>query len=130
MVLFMEISDQPSLQILTKGKKVKEFTLSFPQFTTEENERWDKKISKDYFACGCGTGKVFLAFSAVSLVVYFIIQNNIKEIFTLKSIVFSILIVFACSMLGKGIGLFIAKKRLTKNLNLLVEELDTKTVKS
>jgi hypothetical protein len=117
----MEINSIETLNQLLQKKKRKDIVFSFPGLSDSENERWQKKISKDYYACGCETGTVFLLVAVTCTVSYLALHRMADPAFsiTFKKIIYSMLIVFIVSGTGKAVGLLIAKNRLKQNIHLL-----------
>lgn len=117
----MEINTIETLNQLFQKRKRKDIAFSFSELSDSENEKWEKKILKEYYACGCKTGSLFLMVSLITTIAYLVLHKIMDPAFfiTPKIILYALLIVFIASGMGKAIGLFIAKLRLTQNIRRL-----------
>jgi|GEM_PF-1062645 len=109
----MEIYNTETLNALLGKRKLKHFTFNFSWLSDDENERWQKKISKSYYACGCETGSIFLLLSIVGVGIYFAVNQFTDVAFriTLGKVLWSLLLIFVASGIGKAMGLAMAKRK-------------------
>lgn len=118
----MQVSINNSNQLyslLNKDKRM-DFVFEFPGFSAEENKLWFEKIKKNYFACGCNTGKIFMMFSLLAIFVGLLyIYFFQKELFSLMIPVYSFLFLFFMAGIGKAVGKIAAYKKLKKDIEEL-----------
>lgn len=121
----MEINNIETLNSLLQRRKLKKFIFRFPNMSEIENEKWQKKISKDYYACGCQTGAIFLILSIISIGTYLVFKiiNDSSFYITFQTILYALIIIFIISGIGKAVGLIISNMRLKIKLNILLKTL-------
>ncbi len=84
--------------------------LRLEALSAEENEAWAKRVDALYFACGCGTGSLFLLFGMLAYVLYLLAMR--RSVLRLLDILVGLGLAFLLSVLGKTSGLVLAKIRL------------------
>ncbi|MBA4407611.1 hypothetical protein C0389_10080 [bacterium] len=97
----------------------KTIKLDIPFLSQEENFKYNEQINKYRNACGCETGSVFLTIASVVCIIGIVSNFSFFEFSFLHKVLFSVVFIFIFSIIGKLVGLFIAKiklYRLLKNL--------------
>ena len=124
----MSVSINNSSQLaslLNKNKRV-DFAFQFSEISSEENQIWSEKIRRNYFACGCESGKNYLLFSLLIVSCFFLFDFYFqKEQITLTAGFISIIFIFLMAGIGKSIGLLKADKILKKDIKKLKIYLDS-----
>jgi len=115
---FSKIETLDQLEQFTKNKKLfdKNIILNFETIDDQRNVYYAKLINENKNACGCETGTAFMIISI--LITFFLIISNYQVFKThyFLNVVYGFILVFVFSMLGKLIGLGVAKYRLKKAL--------------
>lgn len=105
--------------LLNKNKRV-DFIFEFSDLSPADNQLWSEKIKRNYFACGCNTGKLFTMYALLSaLMVLLYLFFFQKDIFSFKYVLYSIVYIFLMAGIGKAAGKMIAYKNLKKDINEL-----------
>lgn len=89
-----------------------------------ENEklRWEKKLSRYFFECGCDIGaKIAIVFLFLYLIFLFVIAG-ISSILEWQTIAYGFVFVVLGAVLGKIFGLIYYKYLLNRAINKLLEE--------
>lgn len=123
------MNDIQKLESLLNWRKKYNFSFTFKELSAIENNNWYNKITKNYKACGCNTGKIFTMVSLVIIFTYYIIQfkqNNISPYNSFYLYAFIFLVFF--SLLGKMIGKMIAYKHLKNDINELKQLIITRRI--
>ena len=120
-MIYMEINNLESLDILVRRKKLKRFTFNFSTFSERENEQWLARISRYYFSCGCQTGNLFLVTGIVmiALLTAYRYFNSTTFNVSLQVIVVCVIVLTSLSGIGKAIGLIHAKWLLNREITCL-----------
>jgi hypothetical protein len=105
--------------LLNKYKKV-DFIFEFSGLSYDENKLWLEKIRRNYFACGCSMGRLFMMYALLLnlsglLFIYFFQKGKLPVMIYLYSVLF----IFLMAGLGKAVGKFIANKNLKKGISQL-----------
>jgi hypothetical protein len=110
--------------LLNKYKRV-DFVFEFPVLNAEENQLWQAKIKRNYFACGCSMGRIFMIW-ALLLVVMGIGFNYFFHLgkFPVMGYVYASLFIFIMSGIGKAVGKLSAYKHLKKDIHTLISMLN------
>ena len=114
------IKNKKELLRFFSEKQIKDFIFEFEELDAIQTQKWIEKIKKDYLACGCDTGALFLILSLLTIIIFFSIKW-LKDLpcLTSTNVLYSILLLFLAAGIGKIVGLIIAKHRLKKNLKQL-----------
>ena len=124
----MKVRDKRTLNLLLRRKKFKTLELELAYLTQAENALWLKRITKDYYACGCDAGRIFVLIGIVIIGYYFRWQafNNASFNFDISQAIYAAIILIAIGLAGKAIGLHIAYARLKRNIQFLMQKFDSK----
>lgn len=122
------ITNSDSIKALMDKKKRETFhRIKVETGTLDENKakRFEKKLNKYFFACGCEMGAIF-AFTAI--IAYLIIQllflkKNITFTCDWQTIKWGLLVLFTAALSGKITGLVIAKFKVKTTIKKLKQEL-------
>lgn len=121
----MVVHDAETLKLLLQKRDLKNITFLFSNLSAKENETWQNKIIKTYYACGCKSGMFFLITTTSIVLAYFIRQavlsHSIK--ITYFSVYTALIIILAAALIGKMIGVKIAKYKLNRNIKQLLNAL-------
>jgi hypothetical protein len=99
--------------------KIEKLLGSFPN-DTEEILSYLDKVKKYSGECGCSLGAKFLVVSLGIFVIYFFAFNDFELANILKTILFGILFIFTSSIVGKLVGIWIARIRLALLYKFLI----------
>ncbi len=80
----------------------------------ENNLKYSKQINNYRNACGCETGTIFLILSIVVCIIGLISNFSFSGFPFIQKILCSIVFIFIFSIIGKIVGLLIAKVKLYK----------------
>ena len=108
------ITKKEQLSLLLSHSKFNSILINLPNFNEDCNSYWTTKIEKVYNACGCKTGyrSMVLGFIASLVYIGFYINSFMESPFINFAKLFGFTIIMA--VLGKGLGLLIAKIKLRK----------------
>lgn len=116
----ISINNKSQLEPLLNKYKRLDFIFEFSDLSPAENQLWLEKIKRNYFACGCNTGKIFMMYALLSTFVGLIyIYFFQKDKFSFLVCVCSALFIFFMAGIGKAVGKIIAYKNLKKDINEL-----------
>lgn len=110
------INTEGQLVALLDLKNNQPFVFSFPEFTVEENKVWTERIKKNYFACGCNTGAIFMLLTITFLIIFFLYKNTLKHEIYYVDYFYGFIMVFLMSIVGKVIGKKISNFKLKKDI--------------
>ena len=118
MIILIQDKDQLE-SLLNKYRKV-DFMFEFPLLSPDENQSWLKKIKRNYFACGCNMGKIFMmyAFFTGVLVLFLTYLFHWGEV-TIMMYVYCFLFIFLMAGVGKAFGKMVAYKNLEEDVHQL-----------
>lgn len=102
--------------LLNKYKRV-DFVFEFSGLSSDENQLWLKKITKNYFECGCNMGKIFMMYALLLILSglffnYFFQEDKLPAM----TYLYSALFIFLMAGVGKAAGKLIAYKNLKKDI--------------
>lgn len=122
------VKDKATLLKLLKNKREKskltDIIFDFDGLTNEDNFRYNKKFNKYYFACGCNTGTFFIFISITLILILYCSNLFFTNTSLFNGIIYSIIFIVGFAVLGKFIGLLIAKLKLiflVNELNKLIK---------
>lgn len=120
MVILIQSKEQVE-SLLNKYRKV-DFMFEFPGLSPGENQLWFRKIRKNYFACGCNMGTIFIMYALLTtlLALLFIYFFQLGKL-SIMVYVYCFLFILLMAGLGKTVG----KIRAYKNLEKDIKELKT-----
>ena len=105
--------------LLNKYKRV-DFIFEFPGLNYDDNQLWFEKIKKNYFECGCNTGKIFMKYALLlTLAGLSVICFFKKSPLPFMIYVYLLLFIFLMAGLGKAVGKLVAYKNFKKDINSL-----------
>ncbi len=114
------ITNKNELEMLLQHSKKVQFKFSFPAFTLAENEYWYKLISKHYKGCGCETGSVFIMIAFVLILGYLLFNwFHFGKAISLMIIINAFIFIIVSAVIGKLVGINIAKVRLRRKIKEL-----------
>lgn len=113
----VSINNANQLELLLNKYKRVDFIFEFSAISYDENQIWLEKIKRNYFACGCNMGKIFMMYALLLtlsglLFIYFFQKDKLPAMIYLYSVVF----IFLMAGLGKAVGKFIAYKNLKRDI--------------
>lgn len=111
--MIVSINNRSQLVSLLDRTKRVSFIFEFSALSSDENQLWMEKIKRNYFACGCNMGKIFMTYallitSAGVLFLYFFQRSKFSFIVG----VYTVLLIFIMAGIGKAVGKLIAYENL------------------
>jgi len=114
------IKNRKELLILLDRPKLQDFNFEFEELDAPTTQRCLGEIRRDYFACGCDTGAIYMIVSMAIVVIFILLLYWAGlPILTFTNVLCSGLFIFLSAGVGKLIGLVLAKHRLRKNIQQL-----------
>ena len=108
------ITNKEQLSLLLTNSNFERIVVNLPYFNKDYNSYWTTRIEKVYNACGCKTGYRFMVSGFIVSLIYFgfYINSFMESPYNYVAKLFVFIIIMA--ILGKGLGLLIAKIKLRK----------------
>lgn len=95
-----------------------------PGMSEKENDSWQVRLNAYKNDCGCSTGAAFCCIALIVVIVLVCITAFSSPITsTLKVVAFGMVAIFLIGLVGKMLGLFIARLRFKRGCAKLLEQL-------
>jgi hypothetical protein len=125
---FISVHDLTTLQKLAAKERRGRIVLQLPSLTTDETVRWQKILNDHYSHCGCSTGQVFV----LALFIPYLISILFRFTYSMGwpwmwELACGLSVLLGSAVLGKTVGIKLARKRLRESVNDLVNVIKTRT---
>ena len=85
-----------------------------------EREKWQGRLQRYYFACGCKEGAAVSILSFILFWIYFVSINSISTILSWEAWLLSVAALIAGAVFGKVLGLIFARYNLKLSVKKLI----------
>jgi hypothetical protein len=117
-----ELKDLLSNHTLSFLPREGNIKLLLDHLSENEKLRWEKKLSRYFFECGCDIGAKFAIVLLFLYLIFLFLIAGISTILEWQTIVYGFVIVVLGAVLGKIFGLVYYKYLLNHAVNKLLEE--------
>lgn len=117
------INESSKLFTLISGKKLKNYdkiVLNIEQLDHKEKMVYESRLNALHNACGCELGALFCFISICAYLVFCIIEVKTSNGILLRN---GIIVFFVSALIGKLVGIIMAKIKFKKTIRLLIEKL-------
>ena len=108
------ITNKEQLLLLLSNSGFDRIEVNLPNINKDCNKYWSTKIQKEYNACGCKTGYRFMITGIVTSIFYTVFYFNSFMDSPFSDIVKLFVFIIIMAVLGKFLGLLIAKVKLKR----------------
>ena len=122
------ISDLGSLHQLIKRKRTQfsgSIKLNLQQLGYKKAIEYERKLNDKYMACGCETGAIFCSVTLLGISLFAIFSNQVLEWTFIKN---ALLILFAAGLVGKIVGIIIARIQFKSLVREIEQQIITNTL--
>jgi hypothetical protein len=114
------IRNAADLQLLLPGRtQWRAIELYSPELPPDEQASWQDRLARDYGACGCETGRYFMAASLLGIALLMWQTWGLVDWSWLDRGLWAFGILFAAAFVGKLAGLLVARLRLRRTVAAL-----------
>ncbi len=120
------LSNPNDLHKLLNGHRISllpregDITLDLEQMSEKERIKWQKKLKKYYFACGCKEGSLIATVFFFLFWAYIMLFGNVTKIINLEAWGYSIVTLIMGALIGKSLGLIYSRYALIIAVRKLV----------
>ncbi|GBD88727.1 hypothetical protein BMS3Abin03_02668 [bacterium BMS3Abin03] len=113
-----ELLSHHKISFLPRRGKI---NISLDHMTETDKLRWEKKLCRYFFECGCDMGARFSVAFLLLFVAYVLFFSDLKNMLNYQTIVYGIASVIIGAVLGKLLGLIYYKIMLYHTVNKLLK---------
>lgn len=112
--------ERPPTSLIPGGEAV---SLELPGLTSDERAAWERKIASSYADCGCGLGAAFFLGGLAATAGVFAARSRASLLRTSGRVLLAAAAVMGLSLAGKVLGLWLARRRLRRDVRELAARL-------
>ena len=125
---FISIHDSTTLRQLASKERRGRIVLQLPSLTADETVCWQKILNADYSNCGCSTGQIFV----LALFIPYLISIPVRFTCSMGwpwgwEVAVGIGVLLGSAVLGKTVGLKLARRRLLQSIDGLMNLIKVRT---
>jgi hypothetical protein len=107
-----------------RGERPNRLVLDVEGLAEADAKRWEARLSRYYFACGCEAGSVVLLVALAAYLVALALAPGGFGAATWREAVAGVVVGFVAAGVGKAVGLIHARRRLRTTIRSLASALD------
>ena len=119
------VDELGALAIVLEGPKRTGWKLELAALTGEENRLFERNIKKYHGACGCPHGAVAMFLSGLGYAAFLFLGDPYRPERIVTRIVGGLSVIVVGLVIGKALGLFLARRNVRRTLRELGEKINT-----
>jgi hypothetical protein len=124
----ISIHDSTTLRRLALKERRGRIVLQLPSLTADETVGWQEILNANYSHCGCSTGQVFVLALFIPYLLSILVRFTCSMGWPWKwEVAVGLGVLLGSAVLGKTVGLELARRRLLKSINDLMNIIKTRT---